>query len=74
MSVDKNSYNLNPDFIKVENTLYNKKFIKQIHCNDIKCSILVSKTRKFNDTLIECDRFLESECYNKLSNYVNNTS
>lgn len=78
----------NQKFIEINNKLYNTKYIKEIGCDDNKCSVTVANTQTgfawhhyvgnwlhtYNDDIIECHKDTSPYCHEKLREFINRNS
>ena len=72
MSNNENKNNVvNPNFIKVNNKLYNLNYIKEIECTDTKCTfkMVTFHNSPFDDTC-ECSKYKSPDCYNTVSKFI----
>ena len=67
-----------PKFIKVRNTLYNLKYVKEMKCTDDECTFTMANTNSANgtgfsyrDDVLKCNRFNSPDCYEKISKFIN---
>lgn len=65
-------------FIKVRNTLYNIKYIKEMKCDDNECTFVMANTNSANgtgfsykDDVLKCNRFNSPDCYENISKFIN---
>jgi hypothetical protein len=68
-------------FLKVNNTLYNMRYVKTIECNDQVCKVVFANTENTyfssegtsypnRDKGYECNKDKRPECYKKLRKFV----
>ena len=70
------------EFIRIRNTLYNLRYVKEISCDDNMCKLTMANTQngyagyvkasaEFEDQVYECHRGRSPDCYEKLVKFVN---
>lgn len=70
-----------PSFLRIDNTLYNMRFVKTVKCTDQECDVVFANTENTDfvlpglsypnrDKIYTCMKKTDAECYKKLKNFV----
>lgn len=84
MSTDQTNKNsAKKSFIKIDNTIYNLKYVKMIKCTDTECDLTMANTKAghgasgyrsiseaYNDIVYTCAKKKDRECYNKIYTFL----